>query len=337
MTTTELTTPAPPLGIGHRIARSTWGSFALSRLGGLFLSLALLVVLTFLIVPLIPGDPAVAILGPDATPEAVAALRKKLNLDLPLYEQFVLYLQGLLSLDLGNSFRFGTPVTALIATKLPYTAQLAFASILVVILVAIPLGMLIGVLTRGGRRPALALGFGTVAGFLASFPGYVAATLLVVVFGLWLKVLPAGGVDSPFAFVLPTAALAFGPTFAVARVVRQETYMVLEQDYLRTARGRRLSTLRLYLRHALPNLLTSTLTVSGLILAGLLGGAIVIETVFSIPGLGNEVVNAIIVKDYPLIQGIVLTIGGLAILINLLIDVILGVIDPRTLGGSSNG
>lgn len=327
---------APALGAGRRLVRSTWFGFTLRRLGGLALSLGLLVILTFLIVPLIPGDPALAILGPDATPDAVAALRERLNLDQPLWNQFGLYLHGLATFDLGESFRYRTPVTTTILTKLPYTLQLAFGSILVVIVLAIPLGMLIGVLTRGGRRPTLAVGFGAVAGFFASFPAYVVATLLIVVFAIWLKVLPAGGATAPGAIILPIAALALGPTFAVARVVRQETYSVLQQDYVRTARGHRLRAVRLYLRHALPNLMASTLTLTGLILAGLLGGAIIIETVFNFPGLGSEVVQAIIYKDYPVIQGIVLTIGVIAIGINLAIDVILGIIDPRTLGGPSN-
>ncbi|MBY4214165.1 ABC transporter permease [Rhodococcus fascians] len=332
-----LPTGAPALGFGRRIAQNSWSGFALRRLGGLVLSLALLVVLTFLIVPLIPGDPALAILGPDARPDAIAAVHERLHLDLPLWSQFELYIRGLFSFDLGDSFRYSTPVTETIATKLPYTATLAFGSIAVVILVAIPLGMTIGVLTRGGRRPALATGFGSVAGFFASFPAYVAGTILVIIFAIWLRVLPAGGVSSAGSFILPIAALATGPAFAVARVVRQETFEVLQQDYVRTARGRRISSARLYLRHALPNLMASTLTLTGLILAGLLGGAVIIETVFSLPGLGLEVVQAIIYRDYPVIQGIVLTIGTIAIVINLVIDVLLGLIDPRTLGGPTNG
>lgn len=326
-------------GGGGRAAwlRSDWAAFALRRLGGLLLSLAVLVLVTFLIVPLIPGDPAVAMLGTNATPEAVAALRARLGLDDPLWLQFVQFVSGLFGGDLGTSFRYGVPVSDIVATKLPYTALLALGSIAVVLVVAIPLGMLVGVLTRGGRRGALGTAFGAVAGLLASFPAYVAGTLLVIVFAIALRVLPAGGVEAPGFWVLPIAALALGPTFAVARVVRQETYTVLQQDFMRTARGRRLRAVRLYLVHALPNLMASTLTLTGLVLAGLIGGAIIIETVFSYPGLGLEVVQSIIYKDYPTIQGIILVIGLLAILINLLIDVVLGIIDPRTLGGHQHG
>lgn len=317
--------------------RSDWALFAYRRLGGLALSATLLVVVTFLIVPLIPGDPAVAMLGSQATPEAIAALRARMGLDQPLPAQFVDFVGGVFRGEFGRSFRYGVPVSEIISTKLPYTATLALGSIAVVLLVAIPLGMLVGVLTRGGKRGALGTAFGAIAGFLASFPAYVAGTVLVIVFATWLGVLPAGGVDRPGYAVLPVAALALGPTFAVARVVRQETYTVLQQDFMRTARGHRLRAIRLYIVHALPNLMASTLTLTGLILASLIGGTVVIETVFSYPGLGLEVVQSIIYKDYPTIQGIILVIGSLAILINLLVDIVLGVIDPRTLGGGHHG
>jgi peptide/nickel transport system permease protein len=306
--------------------RSDWALFAYRRLGGLALSAALLVVVTFLIVPLIPGDPAVAMLGTQATPEAVAALRARMGLDQPLLAQFAAFVGGIFQGEFGRSFRYGVPVAEIISTKLPYTATLALGSIVVVLLVAIPLGMLVGVLTRGGKRGPLSTVFGTIAGFLASFPAYVAGTVLVIVFAIWLGVLPAGGVDRPGYAILP-----------VARVVRQETYTVLQQDFMRTAKGHRLRALRLYIVHALPNLMASTLTLTGLILASLIGGTVVIETVFSYPGLGLEVVQSIIYKDYPTIQGIILVIGSLAILINLLVDIVLGVIDPRTLGGGHHG
>ncbi|MBC9936220.1 MULTISPECIES: ABC transporter permease [unclassified Leucobacter] len=317
--------------------QSGWIAFGIRRAGGLLFSLALLVVITFLIVPLLPGDPAVAILGTKATPEAVEALRDKMGLNDPLPVQFLHYLGNIFQGELGTSFRYGIPVNDIIATKLPYTAALAFGSIIAVLVVAIPLGMAVGVATGGGKRAQLATSFGTVAGFLASFPAYVAGTLLVMIFAIWLRVLPAGGVSEPGALVLPIAALAFGPTFAMARIVRQETYTVLQQDFMRTARGHRLKAIRLYIVHALPNLMSSTLTLTGLILAGLIGGTIIIESVFSYPGLGLEVVQSIIYKDFPNIQGIILVIGFIAIVINLLVDIILGLIDPRTLEGPDNG
>lgn len=320
-----------------RWGSNPWVGFAIRRGGGLLLSLVILVVITFLIVPLIPGDPAVAIAGTEASPATVEALRERMGLNDPLIVQFVNYISGLLHLDLGSSFRFGLPVAEIVGSKLPFTAQLALLAIAIVLLVAIPVGMTVGILTRGGRNRWLDVGFANVAGFLASVPGYVVATLLIVGFAIVWPVLPAGGADSLAALVLPTASLALGPTAAVARVVRRETSTVLEQDYMRTARGRRLPAARLYLRHALPNLMTSTLTLTGLILASLLGGAIIVETVFNYPGIGSEIIDAIIYRDYPVIQGIILTVGMIATLLTLLVDVILGLIDPRTLGSKTHG
>lgn len=314
-----------------------WVDFTIRRAGGLLLSLVILVVITFMIVPLIPGDPAVAIAGTDATPAAVEALRERMGLNDPLTVRFIDYVGGLLQFDLGSSFRFGLPVADIVAAKLPFTAQLAVLAIAVVLLVSIPVGMAVGILTRGGRHRWLDLAFANVAGLLASLPGYVVGTLLIVVFAIIWPVLPAGGADSLSALVLPTAALSLGPTAAVARVVRRETSTVLEQDYMRTARGRRLPAALLYLRHALPNLMTSTLTLTGLILASLLGGAIIVETVFNYPGIGSEIIQAIIYRDYPVIQGIILTVGLIATLLTLLVDVVLGLIDPRTLGSKTHG
>src|SRR3569833_1120984 len=331
--------PVTHIPAGRRAAwlRTGWAGFAARRLVGLALSLALLAIGAFLIVPLIPGEPAVAILGPNATRESIEALRERLGLNEPISTQFAHYVSGLFHGDLGTSYRYRIPVTQIIAAKFPYTAPLALTAIAIVLIAAIILGMTVGVLTRGGRRRALGTVFGTVAGFFAALPSYVTGALLVMLCAITWKLFPAGGADAPGVLVLPITALALGPTFAVARLVRQETHQVLQQEFMRTARGHRLPTARIYLVHVLPNLLTSTLTLAGLVLSSLVGGAVVIETVVNYPGLGLEEVQAIIYKDYPVIQGIILVIGSLAIAINLLIDVILGLIDPRTLGGRGNG
>lgn len=323
-----------PVTRPKRTRMPLWADYAIRRAGGLLLSVGLLVVVTFFIVPLIPGDPAVVIAGADATTEQIEAIREELGLNDPMALQFWNYLTGIFTGNLGESFAYGQPVSTIILTKMPYTLQLASLGILVVLLVSIPLGMLVGVATHGNRRRWLDVSFGVVTGFFQSIPQYVTATILVVVFAILLGVLPAAGATSPQSLILPVAAVALGPICSIARVVRRETAVVLEQDYMRTARGARLRAFRLYARHALPNLLTTALTLSGLILAGMLGGAIIIETVFSWPGLGQEVVTAILLKDYPVIQGVILVLGFIAIVMNLLIDVILGLIDPRTLGAS---
>ncbi|WNM33638.1 ABC transporter permease [Streptomyces sp. Li-HN-5-11] len=330
--------PAAPARHGFRTrVRGGWAGFAVRRAGGLLMSLLLLVVGTFLIVPLLPGDPARAIAGTSSSPATLAAIRDRLELNEPMATRFVHYLGDIATGRLGTSFRFDTPVADIIATRLPYTVQLVIPAVLLSLVIAVPMGMTVGVLTRGGRRRWLDVAFGTVAGLLASAPVYVVATLLVVVFSINLGLLPSGGATTISSLILPIAALCIGPAFAIARVVRQETASVLAQDYLRTARGHRLGPVRLYLRHALPNLMTSVLTLSGLVLTSLLGGTLIIENVFTYPGLGTEVVQAIIYKDYPVIQGIILVVGMLALLVNLLVDVVLGIVDPRTLEGGHRG
>lgn len=313
----------------------SWGEFALRRLGALAGTVLVAVVVTFLIVPLIPGDPAVSAAGPDATIDQIARARTELGLDRPLAERFAAYVGGLFRGDLGHSFSLNAPVADVVFRRLPFTAGLSFLSLAVVLVVAIPLGMAIGTLTRGGRRRGLDAAFGYVTAFVAAVPPYVMATLLVLLFAVTLHLLPPAYTRSQpgLSILLPALALSLPSICLISRVVRRETAVVLEQDYLRTARGWRLGALRTAVRYALPNLLTSTLTLSGIILVGMLGGAISVETVFGWPGLGLGIVNAVATKDYPLVQGIVLVLAVLSGLMTMAVDVLLGIVDPRVRGG----
>ncbi|GAA1595407.1 ABC transporter permease [Actinomadura kijaniata] len=322
---------------GPRRGRSAhpWTRFLLRRLGGLAAAPATLVVVTFLMVQLIPGDPARALAGETATGAQVEQLRRELGLDRSLPAQFGSYVAGLARGDLGTSFQTREPVAQVIGSRLPFTAELALLAIVVVLAVAIPLGMAAAIATRGGRRARLDTAFTFVTGLVGATPEYVLGTLLVLVFAITLGLLPAAGAASLSALVLPVTAIALPAACVLARIVRRETAVVLVQDYLRTARGHRLPPLRLYARHALPNLLTGTLTMGGLTLAGLLGGTVIVESVFNWPGLGGRVVQAILNRDYPVIQGTVLLLGLLATLLNVLVDVLLGLLDPRTLTGRS--
>ena len=282
---------------------SPWAAYALKRAGGVAATFAVAVVMTFLMVHLIPGDPAVSAAGQNADLARIEQVRKELGLTKPLGEQFVNYVTGLLHGDLGTSFSLNGPVSVAIFNRLPFTVGLAFLSLLVVLIVGVPSGMLVGVLTRNGRRAWLGSLFGYSTAFLSAIPAYVMATMLVLVFSVWSGLLPpaysAG--DLAAALVLPCAALSIASICAISRIVRRETAVVLEQDYMRTARGWRLRPVRLYMKYALPNLLTTTLTLSGIILIGMLGGAISVELVFNWPGLGFGIVNAVTTKDYPLI------------------------------------
>lgn len=328
--------PAPPEH-GAR-ARRRWvlgpcARFALRRLAGLAALAMVLVTATFLMVQLIPGDPARVLAGPDATGADIERLRHTLGLDKPLLGQFADYVTGLAHGDLGRSFQTREPVAEIIAGRLPFTAELALSAMLLVLIVAVPLGMAVAV-----RRSRRVDGVFTVAtGLLGSIPEYVIATLLVLIFAITLRVLPAAGAESSASLILPIVAIAVPHACFMARVVRREAGTVLEQDYIRAARGRRLPPWRLYLRHVLPNLLTATLTLTGLMLASLLGGTVAVEAVFSWPGIGLRVVDAVLARDYPVIQGCVLVLGLLAAVLNLVVDVVLAVLDPRaSLGGGGH-
>jgi peptide/nickel transport system permease protein len=313
------------------LARHAWAPFLARRLGRLLVSLLLLVTASFAMIHLVPGDPVRAALGGlTAPPDLVAARRHQLGLDLPLWQQYGRYVKGLASGNLGQSMGSDLPVTQIIGDRLPETARLALLAFGLVMLVAIPLGLAMAVLTSGGRHRGAELGFTATTGVLAAVPEFLLAVGLVVVFAVGLRLLPVAGRSGPASYILPVLALAIGPAAALARIVRVEALTVLGTDYLRTARAKRLPPHLLYLRHALPNLLTSTLTIGGLLLTGLIAGSILVETVFAWPGLGSTIVQSILAKDYPLVQGIVLLYGFAVLLVNLLVDVLLGVLDPRS-------
>lgn len=326
---------APPRPrLGDRFS-SPWTGFALRRLGGLILAFFVIATVTFLIVPLLPGDPAVQVAGPQAGAAEIEAVRVQLGLDRPLWEQYFSYIGGILTGDLGTSFMWGQPVGELVLSRLAFTAPIALIAMALVLIVAIPLGVGVAAATRGGRNRWLDTAFGTVTGLFSTVPSYVLATLLILLFAIGLGLVPPAFSRTNVAAsaILPIIALSIGPICTIARVVRRETETVLEQDYIRTARGWRVPSVPLVLRHLLPNIFTVTLTLGGLVLTGLLGGAIIIETVFAWPGLGTAIVASIINRDYPLIQGIILVLGLLATLITLAVDIMLGLVDSRTLGG----
>jgi peptide/nickel transport system permease protein len=313
------------------MVKHAWLRFAIRRTLTLGVSLAVLLTATFLAVRLVPGDPARAGLGPTAPREQVEARRQALHLDEPLPEQYRRFVVGAFTGDLGTSFITAQPVADVIGSRFPATARLAMISFLVAMIVAIPLGMAAAILTRGGRRRRMADAFSIGTGTLISIPDYLMATALVAVFAVGLGWLPVADETGPTSYLLPVAALAALPTAAVARLARVETAKVLGEEYMRVARSKRLPARRLYLRHLLPNALTATLTVGGLLLGSLIAGTVIVENVFAWPGLGSAVTQALIEKDYPLVQGIVLLLGGIALVANTAVDVLLGLLDPRSL------
>jgi peptide/nickel transport system permease protein len=320
-----------PIAAGVRPARGRAGGLlgvVLRKTAGVACVLAGLVVASFLLVRLIPGDPARSVAGTQATAEQVAVVRDQLGLNGSLPQQFGDYVGRLAQGNLGTSFDTGEPVRTIIQDALPYTLALALLATVLALVAGIGLGMTVAVLCRGGR-PRLDAAFQTLTSIGASFPEYVAGTLLVLVFAIALGLLPPGGSDSLDTIVLPVIAVGLAPTCTLARIVRRETATVLELDYMRAARSKRLPALRLYGRHALPNLMTATLSYAGLLLAGLVSGTIIAESVFAWPGLGSRVVEAVGVRDYPVIQGAVIVLGLVAVLATMLVDGLLGALDPR--------
>ncbi|MFC4852316.1 ABC transporter permease [Actinophytocola glycyrrhizae] len=308
----------------------SWARFALRRFGRLLVSVWVLVTAAFGMIHLIPGDPVRAALGPTATRELVEARRAALGLDQPLWQQYVDYLRGLFTGDLGISMSSGLPVSDILGDRLPATVELAVLAFALAVLVSVPLGLLFAVLTRGGRRRPLELGFTSTSVVLAAIPEFLLAVALVWIFSVNLGWAPVAGRDGPASYVLPVVALGLAPAAILARIVRVETLTVLRADYVRTARAKRLPSRTVYFRHALPNALTAAITLGGLLLGALVAGTVLVENVFAWPGLGSTIVSSILAKDYPVVQGVVLVYGVGVLVVNLVVDVALALLDPRS-------
>ncbi len=287
-------------------------------------------VVVFLLMRVLPGDPAVSLLGTAATPEAVAALRAQLGVDRPLHEQFLSYVLGVLRLDFGQSLALRTPVARLLADALPHTLLLTLGGTLVASVVGVPLGIVAAL--RRGSWLDYAASTGALLGI--SVPVFVWGLLLLLAFSLEWPLFPSAGagaslLDVPRALVLPSIATGFFLAGLVARITRASVLQVLSADYVRTARAKGLTETAVIGRHALRNALIPILTVIGLNIGTLLSGAVVAETVFTRPGLGRLALEAILARDYPVIQGIILVSVFAVVLLNLVVDVLYGLVDPR--------
>ncbi|MGO2140451.1 MAG: ABC transporter permease [Leucobacter sp.] len=326
---TDTETPKPQKRESF-LARKPWAAYLLRRGGYFVVSMFVLITVTFLLMQLIPGDPARVSAGENASPEAVEARRVELGLDRPVIVQYFSFWKGLFTGDLGESISSRMPVIDVIMQRAPATLEIAWSAVAIALFVAICLGLTFGALTHGERRPGVDAGFNSVTAVLALIPEFLAGILLVYFFAVTLDLLPVAGRGDFTSYILPVTALAFGPAAGLTRIVRAETLTVLQQDYVRTARARRMSPVRLYRKHVLPNLLTSTLTISGMALGGMIAGTVIVEGIFAWPGLGGVIVQSIQGKDYPLVQAIIIFYGAVVLLINLVIDVLLILLDPRT-------
>lgn len=308
-------------------------NFLVRRLFAVLPVLTVVAVIVFTMLRMTPGDPAAVIAGDGASAEDIARVREQLGLDRALPVQFLAWVWQLLQGDLGYSFFYKMEVTQLIAQRLGPTLSLAAATMALTVLIAVPLGML-AAWRRGGWLDTSIMTF-SVAGL--SIPVFVGGYVLIWLFSMQLGWLPSQGYASPGqglspwlrSLALPCLTLAVLYTALIARVTRAAVSEALTEDFVRTVRAKGVSEPRLMLRHALTNAAVPIVTVIGLSLAGLIGGVVVTETIFAIPGVGQLTVDAVLSRDYPLIQGITVFFSLVYVAINLLVDLSYLLLDPR--------
>ena len=282
--------------------------------------------LVFLLIHIVPGDPIEVMLGETAQPTDVEALRNALGLNLPLHVQWWHFMAHLGALDLGTSLHSHQDIALLLRERIPATLTLACASLGIAIMIALPLGML-AALRRGSRWDLLAMAFSMLG---ISIPGFWLGPLLIMVFSLWLGWFPVSGMEGGIiSLVLPAITLGTALAALLARMVRTSLLEVLHEDYIRAAQARGLSTATVVLRHGLSNAALPIITVLGMQFGALLAGAVITETIFSWPGIGQLTVEAIQKRDYPVVQACVLLISLGYVVVNLLTDLAYAVLDPR--------
>jgi peptide/nickel transport system permease protein len=328
----DLSTPSVvarrPSGQPHELRR-----FLLRRILTLLVTLWLASVLVFLVLNILPGKPAQVILGTQATPSSVAALTAKLGLNRPLVDQYLHWIHGLVTLNLGNSYISAQPIAPVIGAALEVTGPLVLAGLVVGLLIAIPLG--IASALRHTRRSGIVLS--GIAQIGIAIPNFVLGILLIIVFAVDLKVLPASGfttwstsvTGALQSLVLPAVALGLVEGAILARYIRASIIEVLRADYLRTARAKGLWPNQALIRHGLRNASIPVLTVFGLELSGLIIGAVVIEAVFTLPGLGSLLLSSVANRDLITVQDIVMLVATTVLVVNTIVDILYRVIDPR--------
>ncbi|HXN24917.1 MAG TPA: ABC transporter permease [Candidatus Dormibacteraeota bacterium] len=288
-------------------------------------TLWLVLTMVFLLVHIVPGDPVQQMLGESAHAEDVTQLRHALGLDLPLGTQYARYLRGLARGDWGTSFKFQAPVRRIVFERYPATLQLAAAALLVCAAIGIPAGVFAA--HRRGHTADRATGLFTLFGL--AVPNFALGPVLILIFSIELGWLPVSGRDGPLHFTLPSITLGAALAAILTRMVRSSMIEELSSDYVRTARAKGLPISSVLFRHAFRNALIPIVTILGLQFGTLLAGTIVTESIFSWPGVGRLTVQAISSRDYPLLQGCILTIAISYVLVNFVTDFVYSLIDPR--------
>jgi len=301
-----------PSYIASRLLIAAWVIFGVSSL-------------VFFLIHWVPGDPVEVMLGESASGADREALRHALGLDKPLFEQWGLFLSGVMSMDLGASLYYRQPVMELLSGRYLPTVELAGLAFVIAVLIAIPLGVLAA--ARQGTR--WDLGAMTFSLLGVSIPNFWLGPLLVMVFSLGLGWFPVSGRGGALSVVLPAITLGTALAAVLSRMVRSSLLEVLDEDFIRTARAKGLSAYQVVVRHGLRNAWLPILTLLGMQLGALLGGAVVTETVFNWPGIGSLLVESIQRRDYPVVQGCVLVISLSYVVINLVTDLLYARVDPR--------
>lgn len=294
-------------------------------LGSIPLILAIVTIVFVVLRVAIPGDPVYILAGDTASPELIEAIRQKYGLDRPVFEQYLKFISNAVQGDLGNSLKFGESVSSLLAKAFPFTLMLTILSVVV----GTTIGLLVGVVTavrRGSWIDRISM---LIVVFFNAFPTFWLGLILILVFSVGLRMLPVEGFGTWQHFVLPVITLSVGEAALIARLTRSSLLEIMGGDYVRTARSKGLAERRVVLIHALKNALIPIITVVGLSFAGLLGGAVITESIFGLPGVGRLTISAIADLDYPLIQGSVLLVAVSFVLVNLAVDVIYAYVDPR--------
>jgi len=299
--------------------------YVLQRLGQSAVTLLGVSVLVFVILRVLPGDPARMLL-PDGAPEsAVAELNRQLGLREPFIVQYGLFLKSVARGDFGQSFQYRAPALRVVLERLPATIQLTLAAMLITIVAGVSLGIFTAV--RRGTRYDVA---GTIVAVLGqSLPNFWLGIMLILLFGVALRWLPTSGFSGWTSLVLPAITLAAFPMALVARLTRSSMLEILHRDYIRTGRAKGLAEGNVVFRHALRNAAIPVLTVIGLQIGALLGGAVITESVFAWPGMGKLIVDAIFFRDFPVVQTVLILSASVFVVINLAVDLLYTVIDPR--------
>ena len=299
--------------------------YVLKRLAMLIPVLIGVTFMVYFILSLSPGDTAAMIAGESADAETIEATRKDLGLDQPVIVQYGKYMLNLLHGDMGKSYKTKRDVFPTIMAAFPNTAKLAFWSILVAVAIALPIGII-----SATRQYSAIDNVGMVAALLGvATPNFWLGLMLIIVFSLNLGWLPSGGMGSWKNYIMPAITLGTGDAALICRMTRSSMLEVIRQDYIRTARAKGQKESKIIIYHALKNALIPIVTVVGIQFGGLLGGAVLTETVFAIPGVGKFMVDAIKARDYPIVQGGVLIMAVFSSIVNLLVDVLYSFIDPR--------